>query len=316
MAFVSIYKHLRKLDQKKGEFVLFSNVRAIGLAVEVGWKAAKKKGLGNIETADVSHVTVTDTSGKLQVLEDARWRGLKACTLNLRPGDAAFAKLLVEKQRDLLGDMRLNIWDVEVAMKGGPGFFDLVGDFTGKKNYGVTGRVWVELKVFEAAAFSERVDAATDWLEEVLPREARKDPHLGAVLLLAARVESDGGSWRLLNFFATLRLTGGSTWLDVVGRVKRTPRGRSPLKPPLSQVWEQLEWHKTSSGEKVGLYKHFLEALNLKGSQPGARALTHNKLLAQSGHLGRVREEKLDSRSGRRPWVASKDTFRALHAIL
>jgi hypothetical protein len=319
MVLVTTYSHLCKQvddeddDDSPGTLRPFHAVRAIGLACEAGHKAAQKKGLGALSVADVSQVKVV---GTLRVKEDERWRSLRSCTLQLRPTDAAFCRTLVQKQRSVLADLRMNLWYVDINMKGGKGAFDLLADFSSEKNWGISGVIWIELKVYGASVFDKSVEKAQKVLVKTLERERQKDGNLGGVLLFAAKVEKQGSSWAILDLLGTLRATGDGEWQNVVGGVKRVARGQSPSKPPLSQVWKGMEWVTSASGQKVGLLKHFLAALGVKDQHPGQRASTFNKLLRQAGHSGRVREEKVENHCGRKPWVAQKDTFRALYPFL
>ena len=104
------------------------------------------------------------------------------------------------------------------------------------------------------------------------------------------------------------------------GRKGRAGQGRPPrqssCKPPLAQVWGRMEWVTAGNGEKVGLLKHFMMALGLKAEHPGQRAGTYNKLLQHAGHGGRLRERRVENRAGRKPWVATKDTYRQLYPLV
>ena len=77
-----------------------------------------------------------------------------------------------------------------------------------------------------------------------------------------------------------------------------------------------MEWVTAGNGEKVGLLKHFMMALGLKAEHPGQRAGTYNKLLQHAGHGGRLRERRVENRAGRKPWVATKDTYRQLYPFM
>ena len=60
MALVTNYSHLRKQDIGAREYRTFTALRAIGLAYELGPKAAKTKGLGSLTPGDVSCVSVSE----------------------------------------------------------------------------------------------------------------------------------------------------------------------------------------------------------------------------------------------------------------
>ena len=103
-------------------------------------------------------VTLVRVIGNPQQLEGGRWRNVRACDLTLREADASLALLLVQKQRYLLGrDLDINIWGVDVDLKSGPGAKDLVADISGKTNWGVVGKLWIELKVFSVGIFEREV---------------------------------------------------------------------------------------------------------------------------------------------------------------
>ena len=76
-----------------------------------------------------------------------------------------------------------------------------------------------------------------------------------------------------------------------------------------------MEWH-PSGTKKLGLLKHFLKSVGAKCAHTGQRARTLNKLLRKAGHSGRLEERRLDSKRGRKPWVATKETFRAVYTLL
>jgi len=256
MATVTKYSDLQKLDPG-GQYRFFQAVRAVGLSVEVGHKAAKAKGLGKDGPSDVNLVRV---SGSLRVLEDGRWRRVVACSLRLGPAEVALALALVRQQRDLLADFRLNIWTLDIQRRVAKGSFDMLGDFCGDQNWGVTGRVWVELKVYSATSFGDSVQKAKDELETGLREERPADPSLGAALLLAAQVELQGGTWKVLSMLALLKPVA-SGWKCVAGKQKTVARGQSKQKPPMAEVLQNMEWVRMGSGETVRYLKDFLAAV-------------------------------------------------------
>ena len=67
-----------------------------------------------------------------------------------------------------MADLRINIWSVDAPMLGGPGAYDLMGDFCGAANWGVPGKVWVELKLFSAVGFEAAVDKTKKELGKTL----------------------------------------------------------------------------------------------------------------------------------------------------
>ena len=119
-----------------------------------------------------------------------------------------------------------------------------------------------------------------------------------------------------MQMFVLVKPVGAAAWKDIVGSSRRVTRGQSPCKPPLAQVLSRMLWLTGSSGETVGLLKHFFSEMGVKDQHPGQRARTLNKLLRQAGHEGRIREEELENRCGKKPWVAGKATFRILYGFL
>ena len=160
LAFMSVlsYASLRRQDPD-GKWRLFTGLRAVGLAVEKGHKLCFSKGLGSVTTADLSTVRV---GGALQQLDGGRWRSRGPVDLQLLGGDAMLAKTLLCKQRALLADLGLNIWAADEQMPGKLGFFDLLCDFSRVENFSVPGRLWVELKVFNAGRSNADVDAVKE----------------------------------------------------------------------------------------------------------------------------------------------------------
>jgi len=314
MPLVTAYHHLQK-PGRDGRYLPFTAVRAVGLALEEGWKASRDKGgYTAVKAADLATVRV---SGKLRLLTGATWRAGTTCTLQLSRQDADLALSLVRQQRTLLADLHINIWSID-QQGAGKTTFDLQGDFSTSRDFGVKGRLWIELKVFSEATFEAEVRTCQKQLAEDLKLEKQRDSTLGGVLLLASRVGSSGrGSWSCPVLTATLLRQPSSKWQCIVGETKRKARGRCQSdKPSLGSLWEKMEWVDAQGGGKVGLLKHFLEALALAKNNPGQRAGTFNSLLRAGGCEGRLYVAQLKGRCGRKPWVAAKSTFRDLYNFL
>ena len=124
MALVCSYKDLRKEDGNNS-FLNFEPLRAIGLALEQGFRQARQKGLNKLTADDLTEVKV---SGTLQVREGGRWRNTDAATLRLLPRDAAFSLELLHSLRGRLTDIGFNYDAIDYNMGGV--FWDLLGDFT------------------------------------------------------------------------------------------------------------------------------------------------------------------------------------------
>lgn len=313
MPLVTAYKHLQKKDQRN-RFVTFTPLRAVGLSLELGWKLARDRGLSAVTAGDLRQVHV---SGELRIKSGERWRAARTCDLELRVEDANLAEKLLVKQRGLLTDLRINVWAVDCNPGGRRSVtFDLVGDFSGPQHYGVTGKLWVELKVFSEANFEQSVETCKADLKEKLTAVRRQDATIGGVILVAAKVDRVGSGWSTPVHLVTLLVPSASGWAALVGGSKRPARGQcGNTKLPLAKLWEKMEWHQATDG-RVGLLSHFLAALDLDEDKPGDRATTFNQLLRKQGHAGRVYNTKLPSKAGRKPWVASKDTFRALYHLV
>ena len=196
---------------------------------------------------------------------------------------------------------------------------DLLADFCTSRNHGVRGRLWVELKVLNEKTFEAEVAACKEELEKGLAREAAKDASLGGVMLLAACVAPCGRSgWAAPQLLATLKKHPSTKWLVLAGGGRRKGRGQcKTTKPSLATIWGKMEWKKEKQqGRKVALLKHFLDALGLPSRNPGQRAKTFNAMLRRRGSEGKVFNGRLENKCGRKPWVASKATFRELYTYV
>ena len=178
----------------------------------------------------------------------------------------------------------------------------MFADFCTSKNFGVNGRLWLELKVFAGATWDQELANCKKELEDSWGNERSKDASLGGVLLLAAKVGAcAGGTWTAPTLFAALQTrTAPSAWQVVAGGSRRAARGRcQATKPALATLWGKMEWLEQKKGTKVGLLKHFLAALGLPAKNPGQRATTFNSLLKRSGCHGRVFNGSLKGKCGR-----------------
>ena len=131
--------------------------------------------------------------------------------------------------------LKLNICAVD--QRAPSGSLDLVCYFTASNRYGLTGRLWVELKVFGRGTFDRKVQEEKDALPAKLSQNRAKDASLCAVLLVAAKVERVGSSWGKPSLYATLWKGGASDWCDVAGTFEAKGRGQvKGVKPPLATV--------------------------------------------------------------------------------
>ena len=202
---------------------------------------------------------------------------------------------MVQQQAALLNTLHLNTWLVDTKRPGNKRPFDLVGTFVpGQKTYGVHGRVWVELKCWSAATFGEQLGKTQDTLQDEFLKEQARDPTLQGVLVLASKVgQPTGGSWPKAALLATLWRDTEADWKTLAGKPQRVSRGQSRNKPPLQEVWDNLEWKTTAQNHKVARLSDFFGQLRLPVGNPGQRASTLNALLQQSGTTGRVYQTKL-----------------------
>ena len=178
--------------------------------------------------------------------------------------------------------------------------------------------LWVELKVFSASTFDKQLDETKQQLAERLPQVMRVDASLGAVLLLAARASKEGGRWAKPTLLATMLATTQQGWRDLSGACRKVARGQcATQKLPLAAVFERMEWFscEKTRPKKVGVLKHFFAALELPGASVGKRAATFNQRLKEAGHVERLFELKVQ-RAGKKPWVGTKDAFRAIYNFL
>ena len=310
---VTVYQHLEK-PGRDGKFLPFTPVRAVGLALEEGWKASRDKGLSRVSAEDVKRVRV---SGKLRIYSGQQWRASSSCTLQLAPEDCTLVLTLLHRQRELFSDLHINIWAVDQQGRC-KNTFDLVGDFSTSGSFRVEGKLWIELKVFSEATFEEELDRCTAHLKTAFRGEAGKDPDLGGVMVVASKVGRCGRhSWAAPVLTATLLKLSASSWRCIVGEKKRKGRGMAKKpKPSLEEVWAEMEWVDARGGGKVGLLMQFLEAVNRPAHTPGKQARTYNKRLANAGFNGKIYQCELKTKCGQDPWVGAKATFRDLYSIV
>ena len=95
------YNHV----EKNGD--VYTPLRAIGLAVELAHKQARKKGSGALTCEDVQRVHLSGST--LKVFEGGRWRKAASAYLELLPRDCAFTLDVFRAQRQLLFDLGLNV---------------------------------------------------------------------------------------------------------------------------------------------------------------------------------------------------------------
>ena len=312
MALVTCYTHLEKKNFGENFFSPFTPLRAVGLAVELGWKLTRDKGC--CCAADLGRVQV---AGEVRAFTD-RWRKRLNCTLCLQAKDAELAYKVVTLQAAVLDNLSLNAWQVDTRRKGKRRPLDLLCSFSpGKKNYGVEGRVWVELKVWSEHLFDEELENWRTKLETELPQEQALDSTLKGVLLLAAEVgRGTAGSWPKPRLVATLWSTSAGRWQNLAGTFGRVKRGQARHKAPLQETLNKLGRSTTVSEEEVLHLKHLLKLLRLPVRNAGQRAVTLNALLAQRGFRGRIFQKKVVNECGQEPWLLTEETLVAVYPHL
>ena len=97
---VKCYGSLKKKDKKKykkglaGKFRVLLPLRAVGLAVETGFKLCRDVGLGSVQAEQLSQVRV---SGDLRALVAGTWKDTSEVRLQLRAQDATLARTVVAR---------------------------------------------------------------------------------------------------------------------------------------------------------------------------------------------------------------------------
>lgn len=309
MVLVTRYSFLKKRDPGEA-FRTFAPLRAAGLSSELAWKKVRDKGFGLVTCADIG---VVDVSGDLLLQGVA----LESCKLQLGEEEKSLVLAVLKKQRAFFTEVELNVWSVDFWEPGCSRRLDLLGDFGVRQNFGVLGRVWVELKLFSEARFDKEVKEWRDKLEVCLGQENQRDPTLQGVLLLAASVPRvPGARWGAPTLHGMLLAHGSSGWISLACGRKAAPGQVKGAKPPVAALLRKMEWHHVSKGKEVGLLNNFLDGLGLPCKRSGQKAATYNALLRQAGKPGRLVETKLKTKAGRPPWVAGKNTFRDLYKLV
>lgn len=309
MPLLTRYTHLKKKWQD-GRNSRFSAAQVVGLALELVHKKAKELGQDHVSP---THVTCLKVSGDLQVLAAGAWEHARTCELQVQLPDASLALELARDQRAFLGDCDFNVWHADQyhhAVKKG---LDLVGEFN-RPRHSALGKIWVETKVFTPAGFDRKFECAKKVLAEEFAQLQAKDQAFGGAMVLAAKVQKSGKAWEKQGLFAEVYTHGA--WKDI-GPSSTRPAAAGKLssrtKPSMAEVWKKMEkLVLANSGDCVGLLTHFVEALGLASGNPGKRASTFNKLLCDAGVAGRVEQKQIHNKPGHWPYVASKETFRAI----
>ena len=208
---------------------------------------------------------------------------------------------------------------VDVPLGNRRGSLDLLGDFSVRNSYGISGRLWVELKCFSSSGFETKLRRQKGILEGKLEEVMAIDDSVEGVLLVISNCARDGPChWQVLLLRACLYAEGD--WVDV-GVERRRARGRvQGIKRNLSEVFAEMEWFwrpgMVARGAKLGLLAHFLSALGLSKQNATGRAAHFNKLLEEVGSVSKLEQVALPNRDGKAPWMGTKAVFRALYKRL
>ena len=316
MGLVTRYSHLKKKDQRDGVLKAFHAVRAVGLALEKGWKLCAKH-----DQVTAEKLSTVRVSGKIELFEKGKWLEAGSCSLQLSDTDASLACRILDKERSFLHDLGVNVWAVDKQLVRGCGVLDLVCDFVRQRDsssLGVSGNVWVELKVYSSRGCASSMEDEQQALEQKLQKLHSTDSSFASVLLLVAKVERAAvGSWSEPSLLARLFTVSSGRWLALSSSGQRVCQGqvKAARKSSLAQCWSHMEWHWHAS-QQLGLLKHFLEAQNLPADNPGDRAANFNKALRKQGCADKLQQVKLPNRPGKAVWVGSKLVFRTLHKLV
>jgi hypothetical protein len=244
MVLVRAYQNVKKAGARSAVLKKFTPLRAVGMSVEQGWKAARDKGC--VEAADLQTVRL---SGDLRVTTgNSSWRSADSCMLELRSTEVSLAEVLVAKQRRFMDDLHLNVWQVDVRVGGAT--LDLRANFNTNDNFGIKKNLWTELKVFSAASFAREATLMKSELVEKLGHVKKRDSSVEGVLLLAAKVErSSGGRWGAPTLSAWLHKPG-DTWKDLTAGRQKVARGQAAAKPKKAELWKAthlIDWLQVES---------------------------------------------------------------------
>ena len=143
--------------------------------------------------------------------------------------------LPVTKQRELLHDIGLNFYCVD--LQHGEKALDLVGDFSTSRNFGVSGRVWVELKTAGKKRFQKDAKAMQTTVKTEFASLRRRDRSFGGVLLLVAECEGLAEVWAPPSLKVYLLRSETGKWQQLVGSTHKAARGQVVGKAAFAQLW-------------------------------------------------------------------------------
>jgi hypothetical protein len=233
-----------KLGDSKGKLTLFSAERAIGLLCEHGHIWAKQNGLGRLKHHDFKILELKCDNFQTWDANSQKWvDSERPCQVKLKEADEKLAKDLVQMQRAYLQDLAVNIHYVDLHLPVIKMSLDLVCDFSTASNYGIEGRLFVELKFYNQTGFAIKVSRAKAVLEKRFPEIQKQDKTIEGILLLVTSAEKlVGGVWhnpKIVGLFYTC--SGG--W----GDISQERKARAPI-TTLHEIWRQLSWWEPETG--------------------------------------------------------------------
>ena len=230
----------------------------------------------------------------------------------LQPAEQEIAVALMKKQREFLADCGFNFEPCvfsPVLRKG----LDLVGDFSSSRNWGITGKVWIELKAFTCATFDFSLGLEEKKVKAQFLTLQGSDPRYHSAMLLACRLKKEGSAWGMPSVKTKLLVDG--EWQDIsrgAGRKHRAGKVSPVSKPNLAKVFSNMAWDTVDGGGKAkyGIASEFMTQMGLKAGNPGKRCDTWNGMLENAGKPYRFTREKFLDKPGQEPWVGNKHAFR------
>ena len=217
---VDKYECLRK-PEADGKLTPFQPLRAVGLALEKAWRLYKAKGHNSVTAEALGAVEVTGSRQQglaLQVQGGSSWQNCLAATLQLRPEDADLSKALFDQTFKYIQDLHAAVLDVDLPWPSGDGSFDLILD-PYQQLCGVTGRVWVELKVWKPQTYKTEANKVREFLVAKLEEVHAAEPTIQGVILAVLKVGRSGRAWGDPDFVVEFRACGSESWRDL------SPRG-------------------------------------------------------------------------------------------
>jgi hypothetical protein len=190
----------------------------------------------------------------------------------------------------IAADLRFNFWEVNKTMKNSLGSFDFLEDFsTTKKNWGVEGTLWVEMKMVKSGLGSEdKLERKRLALENKLTNVRQAHPDVDGVILLATKVQKDGRSWQKPTTLVQLFKVG----VKAGKAPKKVVRGKAKHKLPLQHLWNTLPSEKFG-GQQYFYVADFLRELGLPSHSIKKRSENFNAMIAGRGSSDQLFQEKI-----------------------